>query len=115
MITSGSVIPRPAACLRITLIAHSLASEPELAKKTGPPIEPELLSRLFEPFVHPSGQAAGPQGFGLGLWVCYQIVQRLRGRIEVGSEAGWTRFAVTLPVPDAGPAEQLPPPPPQET
>jgi signal transduction histidine kinase len=82
---------------------------------TGPPIEPELLSRLFEPFAHPPAQVAGPHGFGLGLWVCYQIVQRLRGRIEVGSEAGWTRFAVTLPVPDSNPPEQQAPATPQET
>lgn len=83
---------------------------------TGPPIEPEVMARLFEPFVHPPGQTAGPHGFGLGLWVCYQIVQRLQGRIEVGSEGGWTRFAVTLPVPDAnaGPPAQPPREPPQE-
>ena len=34
---SGASMPRPWACLRATLIAHSLASVPELAKKTRPP------------------------------------------------------------------------------
>ena len=34
---SGAAMPRPWACLRAILIAHSIASVPELAKKTRPP------------------------------------------------------------------------------
>ena len=34
---SGSATPRPWACLRAILIAHSFASVPELEKKTRPP------------------------------------------------------------------------------
>jgi signal transduction histidine kinase len=55
---------------------------------------------MFEPFVTPPGGGSGERGFGLGLWVCYQIVQRLQGRIDAQSADGWTRFSVTLPVPD---------------
>ena len=69
---------------------------------TGPPLSAQALSRLFEPFVLPPGPdlASGSGRFGLGLWVCYQIVQRLGGRVDVQSEHGWTRFSVSLPVSD---------------
>ncbi len=67
---------------------------------TGSPVQPSDLARMFEPFVTPPGGGSGERGFGLGLWVCYQIVQRLQGRIDAQSADGWTRFSVTLPVPD---------------
>jgi signal transduction histidine kinase len=74
---------------------------------TGPALEPQQLSRIFEPFVAPSfeTQAAASNGnlthrHGLGLWVCWQIVQRLGGSIDVASDEHWTRVSVTLPVPD---------------
>ncbi|ROR31979.1 sensor histidine kinase [Inmirania thermothiophila] len=59
----------------------------------GPPIPAEALPRLFEPF---ATTKAG--GRGLGLWVTYQIVDGLGGEIQVTSEAGDTRFRVTLPL-----------------
>jgi signal transduction histidine kinase len=70
---------------------------------TGPPLSAQALSRLFEPFVLPPGPdlASGSGRFGLGLWVCYQIVQRLGGRVDVQSEHGWTRFSVSLPLSEA--------------
>jgi signal transduction histidine kinase len=64
---------------------------------TGPDIPADLLPRLFEPFVAAT-ERGGQRSWGLGLWVCWQIVQRLHGSIEVQSEAGWTRFAVSLPL-----------------
>jgi signal transduction histidine kinase len=72
---------------------------------TGPALGPQQLSRIFEPFVAPSFDtpAAVSHGnlshrHGLGLWVCWQIVQRLGGNIEVASDEQWTRVSVTLPV-----------------
>lgn len=56
-------------------------------------IPPELMERLFEPF---SGLSA--EGQGLGLWITYQIVQQLHGRIAVDSQDGWTRFVINLPL-----------------
>ena len=59
-------------------------------------IAPEVLERLFEPFftTRPAGQGAG-----LGLPLCYGIVQRHQGRIEVKSEVGrGSVFRVCLPV-----------------
>jgi nitrogen-specific signal transduction histidine kinase len=51
------------------------------------------LERLFEPFV--SGREGGS---GLGLWVTYQIVSQLGGRIAVDCGHGEVRFAVWLPL-----------------
>ena len=60
----------------------------------GEPIPEEQMPHLFEPFVH-----YRPDGNGLGLWVCYQIVSQLGGRIGATSDAGGTRFAIQIPLP----------------
>jgi len=64
-------------------------------ENNGRHIPPERLDHLFEPFAHDS-----PEGHGLGLWVTYQIVEQLGGRIEALSQPGETRFIVTLPLPE---------------
>ncbi len=64
---------------------------------SGPPIPADVRARLFEPFVA-SSRLEGDRAYGLGLWVCYQIVQQLRGTISVESASGWTRFTVCLPI-----------------
>jgi signal transduction histidine kinase len=63
---------------------------------TGAGIPAELLPRIFEPFV--STKSNDPaRGFGLA--VTRDLVQRLRGDIEVRSEPGrGTCFTVTLPL-----------------
>lgn len=58
----------------------------------GPNIPRERMKSLFEPF---SENAAGN---GLGLWVTYQLIQQLEGRIEVKSRGGTTQFSVELPI-----------------
>jgi signal transduction histidine kinase len=57
------------------------------------PIPPARMEHLFEPFV---GGREG--GSGLGLWVTYQIVSQLGGRITVACEDGQVRFQVWLPL-----------------
>lgn len=57
------------------------------------PIPPAQLEHLFEPFV--SGREGGS---GLGLWVTYQIVSQLGGRIAVTCADGRVRFRVWLPL-----------------
>jgi PAS domain S-box-containing protein len=62
----------------------------------GAGIDPELLPRIFEPFV--TTKSAG-EGVGLGLSICRDIVVRWGGRIEAQSQLGkGTTLRVTLPV-----------------
>ena len=63
---------------------------------TGRGIAKEIQSRIFDPFftTKPVGE-----GTGLGLSLCYGIVQEHLGRIDVESEPGrGTTFRVTLPI-----------------
>ncbi|HEY0823709.1 MAG TPA: HAMP domain-containing sensor histidine kinase [Ramlibacter sp.] len=62
-------------------------------RNDGRHIPPERLPFLFEPFLQPSGERQG-----LGLWITYQIVQQLGGRIHARSQPGETVFAVSLPL-----------------
>ena len=51
------------------------------------------LERIFEPFY-----TTRPNGTGLGLWVCLQLVDLMGGTLEVETEQGVrTAFRVTLP------------------
>jgi two-component system, NtrC family, sensor kinase len=59
----------------------------------GTPISRMQMTRLFEPFSGTPGR-----GHGLGLWVTYQLVQQMDGRIEVQSGDGQTIFRVSLPL-----------------
>jgi two-component system NtrC family sensor kinase len=62
----------------------------------GSGIAPEILERIFEPFL--TTKESG-KGVGLGLAVSHNIIQRHQGRIEVQSEVGkGTTFTVSLPV-----------------
>ncbi|MEW5985887.1 MAG: GAF domain-containing protein [Chloroflexota bacterium] len=67
---------------------------------TGPGITAEDMPRLFDRFYR--GQAAqdsGAPGTGLGLPISQEIVERLKGRIEVESRPGQgAAFTVWLPV-----------------
>ena len=63
---------------------------------TGTGIPPEIRKRVFEPFftTKPVGK-----GTGLGLNVCYKIVQAHKGTIRLESEVGkGTTFTVYLPM-----------------
>lgn len=61
----------------------------------GPGIPPEVIGRVFDPFVTTKPPGAGT---GLGLNIAHQIVtERHGGRIEVESRPGCTRFTVRLP------------------
>ena len=60
-------------------------------------IEPEILKRLFDPFVTTK---RGQGGSGLGTHIIYNLVtQGLGGRIQCFSDAGQgTRFEITVPL-----------------
>ncbi|QGY40367.1 two-component sensor histidine kinase [Pseudodesulfovibrio cashew] len=69
-------------------------------RDTGPGIPAANLSRIFEPFftTKPVGK-----GSGLGLSICYGIIHRMGGDIDVDSVVGsGTRFTVRLPFPPPG-------------
>ena len=62
---------------------------------TGPGIPPQLLRRIFDPFV--TTKPAG-RGTGLGLSICRRIVHSLEGTIEINSHPGQgTVVRVVLP------------------
>ena len=61
-------------------------------KNDGAAITQETIEHLFEPFY-----GDRPDGHGLGLWVTYQLVEQLEGRITVESALECTTFSVTLP------------------
>ena len=62
----------------------------------GPGIAPEHLARLFEPFFTTRGVG---QGLGLGLSICYSVVQRHGGQLSADSVPGVrTRFTFDLPL-----------------
>jgi PAS domain S-box-containing protein len=61
---------------------------------TGPGIKPEIQAHIFEPFI-----TTKEYGLGLGLSICYNIVQKHGGRITVESQHGaGTNFTVWLPI-----------------
>lgn len=65
-------------------------------RDNGPGIPEQLLDRLFHPFF--TTKDVG-KGTGLGLTICYQIIEKHRGKIEVFSSFGQgTEFVVTIPV-----------------
>ncbi len=68
-------------------------------RDNGVGIKPENLTRVFEPFF--TTREVG-QGLGLGLSVCYAIVQRHGGLLTVESEEGhWTEFMFDLKLANA--------------
>ena len=65
----------------------------------GTGIPPEVLPKIFEPFVTTKEHG---HGVGLGLAVSRSIIERHGGKISVQSELGkGTTVTITLPVPDS--------------
>ena len=81
---------------RLTLSANESDGWVEVAvSDTGVGISPDVRSRIFDPFFTTKGKA----GMGLGLAVCYGMVQRHQGSIEIDSEVGQgTTFRIKLPI-----------------
>jgi signal transduction histidine kinase len=61
---------------------------------TGCGIPQESVSRIFDPFFSTKQEG---KGTGLGLWVCYGIMQRHGGTIQAVRKKRGTSFLLTLP------------------
>lgn len=67
-------------------------------RDNGEGIDPQNLARIFDPFF--TTRDVG-KGMGMGLSICYRIIQDYRGQISVRSERGkYCEFTVTLPAAD---------------
>jgi two-component system NtrC family sensor kinase len=65
-------------------------------KDSGPGIKEGVKHKIFDPFF--TTKAIG-KGTGLGLGICYQIIQKHDGTITVESDLGQgTEFTITLPI-----------------
>ena len=84
---------------RLTLSAEERDGSVEISvNDTGTGMSSEVRSRMFDPFFTTKGNA----GMGLGLAVCYGIIQRHQGDIEVESKVGvGTMFRIRLPIAEA--------------
>src|ERR1051325_74656 len=66
-----------------------------VVRDDGSGIPPEILHRIFEPFL--TTKETG-RGVGLGLAISHSILERHNGTIEVQSDVGkGTMFTLTLP------------------
>lgn len=64
-------------------------------RDNGPGVDPEHLDKLFEPFF--TTKSVG-EGVGLGLSICYRIIEQHGGRISVDSRPGeFCQFTIELP------------------
>ena len=61
---------------------------------TGRGIPEENVTRIFEPFFTTKQEG---KGTGLGLWICYGIMQKHGGTIQVKRKRRGTSFLLTLP------------------
>lgn len=80
-----------------------------VVRDNGPGVRAEHLNKLFEPFF--TTKEVG-EGVGLGLSICYRIIQQHGGRISVDSRAGeYCQFTIELPRREPGSSRDAAPPP----
>ncbi|HXC04964.1 MAG TPA: 7TM diverse intracellular signaling domain-containing protein [Bacteroidia bacterium] len=81
------------------IIIHSYSDEKNAyvsIKDNGVGINPDIISRIFEPFF--STKEVG-QGVGLGLSITHSIVEKHHGKVKVNSELGkGSEFIICLPL-----------------
>jgi len=69
-----------------------------IVRDNGPGIDPKVVDKIFDPFF--TTKEVG-KGMGLGLSICYRIVQGYGGQISVKSEPGkFCEFTLDFPVKD---------------
>ncbi len=79
---------------RIAVTARRDAEYVRIAvRDDGDGIDPQALSRIFEPFY----TADDAQGSGLGLAIASELAERMTGRLSVQSRPGETTFTLEIP------------------
>ncbi len=82
----------------VTVTVESQDASAEIAVHNGGAIPPEILSKLFEPFVPRAQGNLRNEGLGLGLYIVQQVVLAHGGKIDVQSTSReGTTFRVRLP------------------
>ncbi|MCM8771247.1 MAG: ATP-binding protein, partial [Candidatus Omnitrophica bacterium] len=83
--------------IRVRVVQEGEKKNMEISfQDTGCGIPKENLERIFEPFFTTKG--ADWKSVGLGLSICYQIIEQHKGRIVVDSQVGkGSTFTVVLP------------------
>ncbi len=80
--------------IRIAALPEAEGSVRLTVADTGGGIAPEVIKRVFEPFVTTKGP---DKGAGLGLSICYGLVKGMGGTIEAHNDAEGAVFTITLP------------------
>ncbi len=71
-------------------------------------VEASEMPQIFERFYRTKSSAENISGFGLGLYICRDIIQRHNGEIWVEREQKGSSFFISLPLQkDAGPSKLL--------
>lgn len=85
--------------VRFTIQVDSDQNQIEFIIQNQADISEAERSQIFDLFYRiPSSTPWQNRGTGLGLALAKQLVDRLRGQIQVDSRQGWTAFSVTLPL-----------------
>ena len=92
--------------IRVTTAAEGGFVRVEISD-TGPGIPPDVMKRLFTPFVTSKPQGVGT---GLGLSICHRIITDLGGEILASTSERGTTFTVLLPLSRANAEPSAPPP-----
>ena len=79
--------------IRISALPEAEGSVRLTVADTGGGIAPEVMARLFEPFVTTKD---AEKGTGLGLSICHSLVKGMGGDIEAHNEAEGAVFTITL-------------------
>jgi len=82
----------------VSVRAHTGAGRFELSvANTGPPIPPDRLVVLFQPFER-AEHHHGQRGLGLGLYIAAEIARAHGGALSVTSDEAETRFTFEMPL-----------------
>lgn len=99
-LTSNAIKFTKAGQVKIGLFRAGIDRWAVQVEDTGPGIPAEALAHIFEPFWQVDGSATREHnGAGLGLSIVKQLVDLMRGEIQLKSELGQgTTFTVLLPI-----------------